>query len=297
MKVINNSTVFKEDPIHFLGFEKYENDNDTKNIALYIDCIKSNDIKLDSRNINILLDLELPNRYFEFNQALESIEQETKYNYIFTICPNVCKNRNKYLKEKGINCRYIYIPFPVDHNLINFNVEKDIDYIYTGNNIYYLDWITDKDKIVIVGRENIYANISNCSYLEKLKLTARSKVAIVHQEIAVKERHLRELQKFEHRDSCLIINMQASQQKARITEAALSKCLMLVKKDNFNLIEDFYSTDCFIYFSNKEELNYLINNISSKYDEYLTKIDKAYDHALNFVTTDAIYKNIIRNLK
>lgn len=295
MKVINNSTVFKDDPIHNLNFELFEFDKSSEHICLHLDYLKPSSLELDKNYINILLDLELPNRYLEPSQALESIEQEDRYDYILTICPHVCKNRNAILEKTNKKCRYIYIAFPT--SIANIPMyKKDIDFIFTGNYIYYLDWIKNKTNIAIIGRHNKHSNMPNCSYRDKLMYTSRAKAAIIHQEFPLRPDQVQKLNSFQYKDSCVVLENTVSQQKARLTEAALSKCLLLVKRDPFNLIEDFYPRNSFIYFNNSHELNSLLESVIQNYSKYIDMIEIAYEQAKNLCSTEAL-RNKIRNLK
>ena len=82
--------------------------------------------------------------------------------------------------------------------------------------------------------------------------------------------------------------------KVRTHEITSSKSLMIVKKDPWNLIEDFYEPEKeFVYFENFEELNDIILDLSSNFEKYKGIIDDAFDKS-QFYTVDKIY-NYIKN--
>ena len=71
--------------------------------------------------------------------------------------------------------------------------------------------------------------------------------------------------------------------KVRTHEITSSKSLMLVKKDPWNLIEDFYvPEEEFIYFETFEELEGIIQDITDNFDKYRDIIERAYNKSQNY---------------
>jgi len=80
--------------------------------------------------------------------------------------------------------------------------------------------------------------------------------------------------------------------KVRNHEIASSKSLLLVKKDPWNLMEDFYEPEKeFIYFENFDELNDRIRDVSENFDNYKHIIESAYDKSKKY-TAEEIYQYI-----
>ena len=82
--------------------------------------------------------------------------------------------------------------------------------------------------------------------------------------------------------------------KVRTHEIASSKSLMLVKRDPWNLIEDFYiPEEEFIYFDSFDELESIIIHLSNNFDEYTDIIERAYVKSQDY-TVEKIF-NYIKN--
>ena len=86
----------------------------------------------------------------------------------------------------------------------------------------------------------------------------------------------------------------APQLKPRVTEAALFKMLMLVKRDPWNLIEYWYEPGKdFIYFDSIEELEDLIAETTTNWEKYQPIVENAYKKAAANYTTEAILERMI----
>ena len=85
--------------------------------------------------------------------------------------------------------------------------------------------------------------------------------------------------------------------KVRTHEITSSKSLMLVKKDPWNLVEDFYEPDKeFIYFETFPELHERIEDIKKNFTDYENIIEKAYERSYDY-TVEKIYPYIKTNDK
>ena len=85
--------------------------------------------------------------------------------------------------------------------------------------------------------------------------------------------------------------------KTRIHEAAISKTLNLVRRDEWNVIEDFYEPETeFVYFDNEDDLSLKITSILNNWDEYSDVLDKAYDKAMTY-TTENFVSNIRKDIE
>ena len=71
--------------------------------------------------------------------------------------------------------------------------------------------------------------------------------------------------------------------KVRTFEIASSKSLLLVKKDPWDLVEDFFEPEKeFIYFENFTELEEIIDDISKNFEKYQPIIDAAFEKCKNY---------------
>ena len=122
----------------------------------------------------------------------------------------------------------------------------------------------------------------NISNEKKFELIARSKISVIHQllfpdrnliEKFLKIKDIRKNKAFEHIDDGIIPQM-----KSRPFEAAWSKTLILIKKDPFNVIENYFEPNKhFLYFEEHElekKIKYIINN----YEDFRHITGAAYTH-------------------
>ena len=68
-------------------------------------------------------------------------------------------------------------------------------------------------------------------------------------------------------------------------EAAISKTLNLVYRDQWNVVEDWYiPNEEFIYFNDKQDLENKIRDILGNWDDYTYIIDNAYEKVMKYTT-------------
>ena len=80
--------------------------------------------------------------------------------------------------------------------------------------------------------------------------------------------------------------------KVRTHEITSSKSLMLVKKDPWNLVEDFYEPEKeFVYFETFPELRERIEDIKKNFTDYENIVEKAYERSYDY-TVEKIYPYI-----
>ena len=92
---------------------------------------------------------------------------------------------------------------------------------------------------------------------------------------------------FEHFDKGIM-----PQFKVRTHEITSSKSLMLVKKDPWNLVEDFYEPEKeFVYFETFPELRERIEDIKKNFTDYENIVEKAYERSYDY-TVEKIYPYI-----
>jgi len=123
--------------------------------------------------------------------------------------------------------------FPFNKDMIPEPTEKIYDVIYTGfANIPHVQELTSiiskfNYRFVSFSRQTGKETDINATYSEKLKLVAQSKCSIVHN----------------------LLSCGTPQLKSRPFESAFSKTLMLVLKDEYNVIEEWFTPgEDFIYY-------------------------------------------------
>ena len=83
------------------------------------------------------------------------------------------------------------------------------------------------------------------------------------------------------------------QLKTRAIESAVNRCLMLVRRDPWNVIEHWFEPDVdFIYYNDEKELSNKINGVLSDWDSYNEIIENAFQKVINNYTTEKFIKRI-----
>jgi hypothetical protein len=83
------------------------------------------------------------------------------------------------------------------------------------------------------------------------------------------------------------------QQKTRAIESAVNRCLMLVRRDPWNVIEHWFEPDVdFIYYDDEEDLPNKINEILLNWDSYSQIIENAFQKVVNNYTTEKFINRI-----
>ena len=84
--------------------------------------------------------------------------------------------------------------------------------------------------------------------------------------------------------------------KTRMHEAAISRTINLVMKDNWNVAERYYKpNEDFLYFEDKKDLKNKIDDVLNNWKDYENMIENAYNKAMNYTTEKFVEK--IRNDK
>lgn len=268
MKVVTNfSTNYPEDPIKFFNFEEFE--ERANDCLLFVGCHPHPSI-VDSANVSKFL-FSTEEQYNPQDPDNDPFKTDTYLPYvdkIFTICDSKFTNRKK---RKNVF-------FPLNKNLIPEQTEKIYDVVYTGfSHIPYIQELTSiiskfNYRFVSFSQQTGRETNINVTYEEKLKLVSQSKCSIVHN----------------------LLNCGTPQLKTRPFEAAFSKTLMLVLKDDFNVIEEWFTpNEDFIYFDTQEGMEELISEITKNYSNYIDIVENAYNKAVNHYTTEKFIEKYI----
>ena len=299
MQVINNfSGNYDEDPVRFLDFANYAK-YFFDDVEFYFGHPPSDLIFEKSNNIKILFTLE--EQYSNnpiWHDPLNIQQYEKHVDIIFTIIPDYLQN----LKNR----KYVFFPF--NDKMVPPIMEKKYDVSYTGFakmsflknwfevlQKYDLAYVSFKEKVdlrmvlknpkkyipkILYPEKYDYPNNlithPNLSYKQKLTTIAESRVSIAHN----------------------LLHHGTPQLKSRIFESAFCRSLILVYKDSYNLINDWFEeSKHFVFFENnddlKEKLNYILNNYS-KFDEVR---ESAFQHAKNNYTVEKFLNKYLEEYK
>lgn len=258
MRVISNTdNNYAEDPIRYFDFKDYE--NIAKDCELYFGGWPHESIWQEST---------VP-KYF-FSTEEQSWDQDGTDQFvpvvdkIFTICPPKITNREKRQA----------VFFPMAKSIAPEQHEKKYDAIYTGYATgHHVETILNaitRFNYRFVSFEQRHGLVTDVavSYPEKLRLIADSRACVVHN----------------------LTSSHTPQLKSRPFEAAFCQSLMLVKRDQWNILEEWFTPDVdFLYFDDADHLSVLIAD--SRYCDHIVK--HAYERAMNEYTTEKFIEKYI----
>jgi hypothetical protein len=262
MQVIENfKDNYNDDPIRYWNFKEFED--------------KANDCILF---VGAWPDPALIKQNFDVPKYFFSTEEQAKHDdgtdqfipyvdKIFTICPKEITKR-----EKRVNAF-----FPLNLNTIPENFDKDYDVIYTGlaghGHVREIINVLPKYryKLVSFGDFSGLTTDRNVSYSEKLKLIAKSRICLTHNLIATNTPQL----------------------KSRCFEAAFCKSLMLVLRDQYNIVSQWFEPNVdFLYFDT-DNITEIIDSVLKNYSDYLPLIENAHNKAISKYTTEKFIEKYI----
>lgn len=325
MKVLRRSSLgYSQDPTKYFDFHKYEKSIKSKFIlieAAFEQAHQWEQFNLEPKYLKsilqekiVRLEFEEPNKFFIGDNPNN---YDSEFHKIFTICPYTAKWLNKVQGNK----KRVPIFFPFNKKYIPKIEQKKYDVIYTG---HIVSNAVLKEIQIISGynyrfvsnsKHNLVTN-RNASYEEKMKLIAQSKVTIVHNQLFPKFIHViqllltknfrenfafKNIPKWFELPSLLLKggvngNIIVPQLKSRLFEAAFGRSLILCKRDEFNIIERFFTPNKdFIYYQ-EGELEVTLNKVLRNYSQYRRIIDNAYKKALANYTVDSFVEKFLTKI-
>jgi spore maturation protein CgeB len=268
MKVISNFTAnYPEDPIRFFNFEEFE--DRSNDCLLFVGCHPDSTIKDSAEVPKFLFSTEEQyNPEYQNNDPFKTDTYVPYVDKIFTICDSKVTKRQKRQN----------VFFPFNKSLVPEQTEKIYDVIYTGfANIPHVQELTSiiskfNYRFVSFSNQTGRETDINVSYVDKLKLVSQSKCSIVHN----------------------LLSCGTPQLKSRPFESAISKTLMLVLRDEYNVIEEWFTPgEDFIYFDTQEGLEELITETTQNYSNYIHIAENAYNKAINEYSTEKFIEKYI----
>ena len=243
-----------------------------------------------------------PNAFYQPGAIQDIYAIEDAFDIIFTICKYTKQWREECFgidKNKRV---YIFTPWLSTHSYPD--QEKTIPVYWTGHtihselqNIIYKTVDSFNGTIIDAGRKSVV------THNEKMMINGKSKISITYGLLFVPSfliYGVKSLPNWEKNEAfkCIDTGLMP-QMKTRVHEAALSKSIILHKRDEWNIIEDWYTPDeDFIYFDDEKDLLEKINEINKNYDNYKYIADNAYNKITNNYTPKKfIEKYILPNTK
>lgn len=258
----------------------------------------------------VRLEFEEPNKYFVADHP-EVYDHE--FYKVFTICPYTAEWLNKKYGEN----KNIPIFFPISERYIPKSTKKTIDIIYSGHILsqelkYELYSLKQFNYAVVSNSKDKIVNYRSASYEDKMKLYSKSKITLVHN-LFYKQYIHRIINVWLSGDfwnnkafqeiplpwkpwGLLKRNMYVPQLKSRVFEAAVSRSLILCRRDNFNVIEQYFEPNKEFVYYDAGKLIPTIEKILKNFDQYNVIIERAYKRAVNNYTTKAFVNKYLMNI-
>lgn len=260
MRVIENfRDNYPEDPIRFWEFKEFED--------------KANDCLLF---VGAWPDPEILPQPSSWPKYIFSTEEQTwpvdstdsflpHCDEIFTICPPRFTDRQK--RKSAF--------FPLNPKYVPSDTEKTYDVIYTGlasgpHIQSAINIIKDYNYRFVSFANSPYVTDVNATYTEKLQIISQSKTAIIHNQTG-----------------------SGPQLKSRPFEAGFCKTLMLVLRDEFNIIEDWFIPGVDFLYYEADNLKEMLDHVLNNYSDFQHIIDNAYTKCMNEYTTEEFIKKYI----
>jgi spore maturation protein CgeB len=138
----------------------------------------------------------------------------------------------------------------------------------------------------------------NISSEEKWDLLSKSKVSIAMNLAPIYPNHIEYIQRYDNWQGNEAFKLLESghipQFKPRVIESMMCKTLVLVRYDDWNVIEKWFEPGKhFIYWYNLEDLFYKLYHVVNNYKSYQPIVDAAYDKVQEY-EIERIYEKIVK---
>ncbi len=322
MKVIKRSSHgYAQDPTKNLGFEIYDGQG-AADVALIIAAFDQaagcwDQFKLPPAELAtvkkmrvVRLEFEEPNKFF-IPEDFDAYDAD--FHKVLTLCPFTAEYFNK---RQGVE-RRVPIFFPFNEEFTPPVSEKRYDIIYTGH-LHPKPIMRDMKTIsrfnyrLVSNSDHELVTDRGVGYEEKLSLISQSKITLTHNLLYPTVRHVLNVWKYPGWRANRAFSdiprglvglakrlltgpeIEVPQLKSRIFEAAFSRSLILCRKDNFNVIEKYFTpSEEFVYYEDGGLVK-TVNKILANYDAYLPVIDRAYKRAAEQYTTAAFFMKYLK---
>ena len=324
MKIYEDySSTYPDALNYYWNFKKFSNDDSSDavffgwaymdHLSHYIDTIRQYEKK-------IYLNTEQPCSFQTGDEKQISLSLDSGKNFskVFTFCPYTANWAN--LIEQDDRFKYIFTPFNKDF-IVNEKQNKQFDALYWGGMHGFdhkdiIDSIKEhKYNFLTVGpqtwslwwgRAGVLPPIQQyVSYITGVsikrtmmwKLLRRTKVNVMANLLYTNEKinnNVKSLDQWEKNEAFSNLEQFIMPQiKSRPIETAVNRCLMVVKKDPWNIQEDFFEPDKeFIYYNDKKELQSILEDVKINWKNYEQIVENAFNKAITHYTTENFISKI-----
>lgn len=316
MKIVTDySGDYPDGPTVHINLKRFSDETDSDSVlfcgynSLFNQTLRE---KYKNYSNKLLLNLWAPTEYNSLPPVLDGV---TDYQFdggycdyfdtIYTICPYTI---DWLKKETGTSkYKYIFHPFasPEDYGGGRLSFDKKYDVCYFGG----LHGPQHFEMATILRNYNYrisylqgdpygFTTDINLSHHAKMQLAANSKISIVFNQVPLTVNNINFITKFknwESNEAFQGISQNSNimpQYKCRTAEAAYCRSVILVQHDSWNIIEDFFEKDEFVYFYDMADLKKKIDHILINYTDYEDMLNKAEQKAakMNGLSTIKVIK-------
>lgn len=283
-----------------------------------------NVIKESKGNKIAYIEFEEPNRFCALNikEFIPNTHDKyrTKYYKILTICPYTAK----WLNKKYHTNQRIPVFQPFNENFVPPVTEKKYEVFYAGRIVSpeirnVIKTISKFNyRFVSVSRSPLVTN-RGVSYQEKLKLISETKISVVNNLLYPNFSHIKsiwEIPDYQNNEAFRLVPKKPSrfipnilkrfliskkkivlpQIKQRLFEAAFCRSLILCRKDQFNIVDHFFTPETEFVYYEEGQLAERITEILSNFDHYQKIVDNAFKRAMAEYTTKRFAEKYLMDL-
>lgn len=303
MKIVAEHSGEYADVINsYYELERFDDNSQSEVLFQGYSTSVNNELKEIYKNFDkrVYLNLEAPCAYC----SSETCNTEQEYfTHVYTLCPYTCEWMNK-----KSNTKFIPIPFPYSKKCfehIDYSAEKSYDVMYMGHLMahehYQMIQIMKQYKYIHasisnVPNPNFQPTHINIGSKEKWELLSKSKVSIAMNLAPIYPNHIDSISKYPNWSENQAFKDLSSgyipQFKPRVIESMICKTLVLVKYDQWNVIENWFTPNKhFMYWYTLEDLFYKLYHVIHNYKLYQPIVDAAYEKVQEY-EIEKIYNKI-----
>ena len=315
MKVISDFRGHYEDTVErYFDYEKY-GDNCNENIFMHGQGwteFQDARVEFETYSYKATFNYEQPCAWQDPNNTdfmKRSADSANAFSKIYTVCPYSAT----WLNEMQGMKRFIpaIIPYP-ESQTAEKPVEKQFDILYWGavHNQDHLDildvcknykynfltlgflyWaLKTPNKSHLITAENI-PRARMWELIRKTKITVGSNLLYLNPERATAAKQLEGWQK--NRSLERLGDHIMPQMKTRPLEAVMNRSLLLMLRDPWNVIEEWFEPEKeFLYYDDKDDLQEKVQEITNNWEKYEHITEAAYQKAFNNYTTKHLFDAI-----
>jgi len=291
------------DPIHSFNFKPYL--ERLNGITIYYAPHYNHNIIKDN-SFKVTLNFETPNGLYMRDMELTTHEAQNA-DLCLHLCPYVCR----YLNGKFNTTKFKPMFFPIEIYKPIAVSERTIDVFYTGNfgvlkslpvgNIIHNTLV----RVLTYNRLNqLIRSIrlrSKDGYYAKLELLNKVKIAITHN-IIVNCKNVPGYNIFKEDVTCKTFlpwhtdgGEYLPQLKSRVFEAGLMGCVVLIYKDKYGVVENYFKEgEDFLYYTSQLDLDQKVDLILANYQDYRYLGENIRRKIINNYTTEHLVDLILK---